>query len=109
MIPYARCFDYTYLLDHNNNFQIFFFVVNTWTFVASLTTEWQRRKQKKNDENENYKNLLNSVNIDKDKNYSAYHDMAKLVNSNYVFKCVLEDSHRHDAIDDLLELLNGYH
>ena len=45
----------------------------------------------------------------KDKNYSAYHDMAKLVNSNYVFKCVLNDSHRHDAIDDLLELLNGYH
>ncbi len=45
----------------------------------------------------------------KDKNYSAYHDMAKLVNSNYVFKTVLNDSHRHDAIDDLLELLNGYH
>ena len=45
----------------------------------------------------------------KDKNYSAYHDMAKLINSEYVFKCVLEDSHRHDAIDDLLELLNGYH
>ena len=45
----------------------------------------------------------------KDKNYSAYHDMAKLINSDYVFKCVLEDSHRHDAIDDLLELLNGYH
>jgi phosphate starvation-inducible PhoH-like protein len=45
----------------------------------------------------------------KDKNYSAYHDMAKLTNSKYVFKCVLEDSHRHDAIDDLLELLNGYH
>ena len=45
----------------------------------------------------------------KDKNYSAYHDMAKLVNSEYVYKCVLNDSHRHDAIDDLLELLNGYH
>jgi len=45
----------------------------------------------------------------KDKNYSAYHDMAKLTNSEYVYKCVLEDSHRHDAIDDLLELLNGYH
>ena len=35
--------------------------------------------------------------------------MAKLVNSNYVHKTVLTDSHRHDAIDDLLELLNGYH
>ena len=45
----------------------------------------------------------------KDKNYSAYHDMAKLINSNYVYKCVLNDSHRHDAIEDLLELLNGYH
>ena len=45
----------------------------------------------------------------KDKNHSAYHDMAKLVSSNYVFKCVLNDSHRHDAIEDLLELLNGYH
>ena len=45
----------------------------------------------------------------KDKNYSAYHDMAKLINSDYVYKCVLNDSHRHDAIDDLLELLNGYH
>jgi len=45
----------------------------------------------------------------KDKNWSAYHDMAKLVNSKYVFKTVLEDSHRHAAIDDLLELLNGYH
>jgi phosphate starvation-inducible PhoH-like protein len=45
----------------------------------------------------------------KDKNYSAYHDMAKLTNSEYVYKTVLQDSHRHDAIDDLLELLNGYH
>ena len=45
----------------------------------------------------------------KDKNYSAYHDMAKLINSKYVFKAVLNDSHRHDAIDNLLELLNGYH
>lgn len=45
----------------------------------------------------------------KDKNYSAYHDMAKLVASKHVFKCVLTDSHRHAAIDDLLELLNGYH
>ena len=45
----------------------------------------------------------------KDKNWSAYHDMAKLANSKYVFKCILEDSHRHGAIDDLLELLNGYH
>ena len=45
----------------------------------------------------------------KDKNYSAYHDMAKLINSKFVHKAVLIDNHRHDAIDDLLELLNGYH
>jgi len=45
----------------------------------------------------------------KDKNWSAYHDMAKLAISKYVYKTVLVDSHRHDAIDDLLELLNGYH
>ena len=45
----------------------------------------------------------------KDKNYCAYHDMAKLTNSQYVYKTVLVDSHRHDATDDLLELLNGYH
>ena len=35
--------------------------------------------------------------------------MSKLTNSKYVYKTVLEDSHRHGAIDDLLELLNGYH
>jgi len=45
----------------------------------------------------------------KDKNWSAYHDMSKLANSEYVFKTVLEDSHRHAAIDELLDLLNGYH
>jgi phosphate starvation-inducible PhoH-like protein len=45
----------------------------------------------------------------KDKNHSAYHDMAKIIESNYVYKAVLEDNHRHDAINNLLELLNGYH
>jgi phosphate starvation-inducible PhoH-like protein len=45
----------------------------------------------------------------RDKQHSAYHDMAKLANSDFVFKTVLTDSHRHAAIDDLLELLNGYH
>ena len=33
----------------------------------------------------------------------------ELTNSKFVFKAVLEDSHRHAAIDELLELLNGYH
>ena len=45
----------------------------------------------------------------KDKNWSAYHDMSKLINSKHVFKVQLEDSHRHAAINELLELLNGYH
>ena len=45
----------------------------------------------------------------RDKQHSAYHDMSKLTNSKHVFKTVLTDSHRHAAIDDLLELLNGYH
>jgi len=44
----------------------------------------------------------------KDKNYSAIVDMSKLVNSNYVFKTVLEDNHRHEAIDEVLTLLTGY-
>ena len=44
----------------------------------------------------------------KDKNHSAYHDMAKLVESKYAYKGVLEDNHRHAAINELLELLNGY-
>jgi|TARA_R110001583_G_scaffold39728_2_gene127145 phosphate starvation-inducible PhoH-like protein len=44
----------------------------------------------------------------KDKNYSAIHDMSKLTNSDYVFKCVLNDSHRHESIEELLTLLNGY-
>ena len=44
----------------------------------------------------------------KDKNWSAFHDMSKLTNSAYVYKTVLEDSHRHSAIEELLELLNGY-
>jgi len=45
----------------------------------------------------------------KDKNYSAYHDVAKLIESEYVYKAILEDNHRHNAINKLLELLNGYH
>ena len=31
-----------------------------------------------------------------------------LVESKYVYKAVLEDNHRHAAINELLELLNGY-
>ena len=43
----------------------------------------------------------------KDKNHSAYHDMAKLISSKYVYKRVLQDNHRHEAIDEVFEILNG--
>ena len=44
----------------------------------------------------------------KDKNYSAIHELAKIKDSKYVFKVVLEDNHRHEAIDYILERLTGY-
>ena len=44
----------------------------------------------------------------KDKNYSAIHEIAKIKDSNFVFKVVLEDNHRHEAIDEVLTLLTGY-
>jgi phosphate starvation-inducible PhoH-like protein len=44
----------------------------------------------------------------KDKNYSAVHDLAKIKDSQYVCKIVLNDNHRHQGIDELLNLLNGY-
>ena len=43
----------------------------------------------------------------KDKNYSAIVDLPKINNSQYVYKRVLEDNHRHIAIDEVFELLNG--
>ena len=43
----------------------------------------------------------------KDKNYSAIHDLPKIDNSLYVYKRVLQDNHRHEAIDEVFELLNG--
>jgi phosphate starvation-inducible PhoH-like protein len=43
----------------------------------------------------------------KDKNYSAIHDLSKISPSQYVYKRVLEDNHRHIAIDEVFELLNG--
>ena len=44
----------------------------------------------------------------KDQNYSAIHDVAKIKDSDFVFKVILEDTHRHQAIDDVLKLLSGY-
>ena len=43
----------------------------------------------------------------KDKNYSAIHDLPKIDNSLYVYKRILQDNHRHEAIDEVFELLNG--
>ena len=43
----------------------------------------------------------------KDKNYSAIHDLAKIIGSKYVYKKVLIDNHRHEAIDEVFELLSG--
>ena len=43
----------------------------------------------------------------KDLNYSAIHELPKITNSNYVYKRVLLDNHRHEAIDEVFEMLNG--
>ena len=43
----------------------------------------------------------------KDTNYSAIHDIAKIVESEYVYKRILLDNHRHEAIDDVFERLTG--
>ena len=44
----------------------------------------------------------------KDSFNSAIDDIAKMEQSEYVYKVVLEDNHRHKAIDDVLKLLTGY-
>lgn len=44
----------------------------------------------------------------KDANYSAIHEVSKIKDSYYVYKVVLEDNHRHEAIDDVLQKLTGY-
>ena len=43
----------------------------------------------------------------KDKNYSAIHDIAKISDSEYVYKRILLDNHRHPAIDEVFEKLMG--
>lgn len=42
------------------------------------------------------------------KNESAIHDLAKLEKSKYVFKALLNDNHRHKALNEVLRLLNEY-
>lgn len=39
---------------------------------------------------------------------SAIDDVHKIKDSNHVFKVILEDNHRHQAINDVLKLLTGY-
>ena len=41
-------------------------------------------------------------------NDSAIHELAKLDDSRHVYRVVLQDNHRHPAIDDVLEKLTGY-
>ena len=42
----------------------------------------------------------------KDKNYSAIHDIAKIADSEYVYKRILLDNHRHESLNEILKLLN---
>tara|TARA_R110002167_G_scaffold86698_2_gene234560 strand:- start:13279 stop:13941 length:663 start_codon:yes stop_codon:yes gene_type:complete len=44
----------------------------------------------------------------RDSNYSAINEVAKIKDSSFVFKVVLEDNHRHPAVDDVLRMLTGY-
>ena len=44
----------------------------------------------------------------KDSFNSAIDDIAKMEQSDHVYKVVLEDNHRHKAIDEVLKLLTGY-
>jgi len=43
----------------------------------------------------------------KDKKYSAIQDLAKLTDSEFVYKIILLDNHRHPAIDNVFEMLMG--
>ena len=43
----------------------------------------------------------------KDKNYSAIHEVPKISSSKFVYKSLLTDNHRHEAIDEVFDLLNG--
>ena len=43
----------------------------------------------------------------KDKNYSAIHEVPKISSSKFVYKRVLQDNHRHEAIEEVFEMLNG--
>jgi phosphate starvation-inducible PhoH-like protein len=42
-------------------------------------------------------------------NDSAIHEVAKLKQSKYVYSTNLKDNHRHEALDEILRLLQEYH
>tara|TARA_S200002703_G_C3785094_1_gene242026 strand:- start:1089 stop:1745 length:657 start_codon:yes stop_codon:yes gene_type:complete len=44
----------------------------------------------------------------KDLNYSAIHEVSKIKDSEHVFKVVLQDNHRHKAVNDVLTMLTGF-
>ena len=41
----------------------------------------------------------------KDRNYSAIHEVAKIIGSKYVNKVILKDNHRHESLIEVLDLL----
>jgi phosphate starvation-inducible PhoH-like protein len=41
----------------------------------------------------------------KDANYSAIHEVAKIISSDFVHKVILTDNHRHQALNEVLDLL----
>lgn len=41
----------------------------------------------------------------KDRNYSAIHEVSKIISSKHVYKVVLEDNHRHESLNEILDLL----
>ena len=59
-----------------------------------------------------YKEIIEFLQISefynlKDKKYSAIQDLAKLTDSEFVYKIILLDNHRHPAIDNVFEMLMG--
>jgi len=41
----------------------------------------------------------------KDRNYSAIHEVAKIIGSKYVSKVILKDNHRHESLIEVVDLL----
>lgn len=41
----------------------------------------------------------------KDRNYSAIHEVSKIISSDHVYRVILKDNHRHECLIEVLELL----